>query len=388
MSNVVWNDDFLNRMRLEGDAVADRVIDEIFQQGDLAAVNKAMAALICNDGIPAPSLPVGIRDYLITTAELPQVDQEKLLAGQRVFELYGPEILAILGFYSLPAAYAARKGVQVLYRTAYLLKRPVRRVFETAQMIVDVLVDGGLAPGGRGVRTTQKVRLMHGAVRKLTLKNPQQPWDMGLGLPLNQEDLAGTLMTFSYLVLNGLERLNVELTTYQKESYLHCWQIVGHVIGIRPELIPDSLEDAEKLTRIIYDRQVAFSEEGCALTHALIEGMQEIIPDRIFEGLPPSMIHYFLNKDPITGKNIADMLRVPPANWTESALLALRALDTFTGWLSHESNFAIRAMRFFSRSFTEGLLRVERGGSRPPFFVPDSLQALWKLNPKPGVVRG
>jgi hypothetical protein len=34
---------------------------------------------------------------------------------------------------TLPAAYAARKGVQVIHRTGYLAKRPVRRAFETAR---------------------------------------------------------------------------------------------------------------------------------------------------------------------------------------------------------------------------------------------------------------
>src|SRR5262249_36156671 len=148
------------------------------------------------------------------------------------------EILMVLGFYGLPADYAAKKGVKVLHRTAQLTRRPVRRVFETTQMVVDVMAEGGLGSEGRGVRSAQKVRLMHAAVRHLLTHDPATPWDASLGLPINQEDLAGTLMTFAYVVLDGLARLGIALASDDREAYVHCWQAIGRIMGVREELIP------------------------------------------------------------------------------------------------------------------------------------------------------
>src|SRR5439155_16091528 len=114
-----------------------------------------------------------------------------LAEGENVFAAYGPEILMVLGLYAIPAAYAARRGVQVLHRTAYFQRRPMRRVWETTQFVVDVMSGGGLGPDGLGLRTAQKVRLMHAAIRHFLLNDRDRPWDQAeLGIPINQEDLA------------------------------------------------------------------------------------------------------------------------------------------------------------------------------------------------------
>ena len=68
---------------------------------------------------------------------------------------------------SLPACYAARKGVQVLHLTARLQSDPVRRIGEPAQLVLGVIAPGAPSPAGGGVRDAQKVRIMHAAVRHL-----------------------------------------------------------------------------------------------------------------------------------------------------------------------------------------------------------------------------
>ena len=90
---------------------------------------------------------------------------------------------------SLPACYAARRGVQLLSLTARLQSDPVRRIGETAQLTLDGMAPGGLVPGGRGVRDAQKVRLMHAAVRHLV--RDSDVYDPEWGVPINQEDSRG-----------------------------------------------------------------------------------------------------------------------------------------------------------------------------------------------------
>src|SRR5262249_47332570 len=56
--------------------------------------------------------------------------------------------------------------------------------------------------------------------------------DKGLSLdrnevPLSQEDLLGTLMTFSEVVIQGLKKMGVRLSTEDQEAYLRHWCCVG-----------------------------------------------------------------------------------------------------------------------------------------------------------------
>ena len=51
------------------------------------------------------------------------------------------------------------------------------------------------------------------------------------GYPINQEDLAGTLSTFSSVVLSGLELLGVMATDSEKYGYQQLWKFVGYYLG-------------------------------------------------------------------------------------------------------------------------------------------------------------
>lgn len=361
-----------------GDPRADQVIDELFREGTVDAVNALMRTLVCNDGLPSPLLPGVVREYLAVTAAPPALDPAQIALGEEVFGVFGPEILAVLGFYSLPADYAAKKGVQVLYRTGRLMTNPVRRVFETTQMVVDVMAPGGLGPQGRGLRTAQKVRLMHAAVRHLLQHEESLPWDPAFGVPINQEDLAGTLMSFSFLVLDGLDRLGIELTKADRDAYFQAWMAVGRVMGVRDELIPADLAQASALTQLIHQRQVVASPEGQALAGALVAGYQALLPD-LLKGVPASLIHFFLDEDPFTGQNIAAMLAVPPADWTRAVAELAVHIDRFFGRHEVESSLADAAFSFVSRHLIEGMLLVERGGRRAPFTIPDALQDRWGI---------
>ncbi|WP_434385403.1 oxygenase MpaB family protein [Melittangium boletus] len=380
MPSSLWTHDFMDEMRLQGDPLADGVIEKLFADGSVASVNQLLHTLVGNDDLPSNKLPVDVQQYLLLTRPvLTRADVEKLRRAQEVFELFGPEVMMILGFYSLPAAYAARRGVQVLARTGNLSINPVRRVFETAQMVVDVMSRGGLEPEGRGVRTTQKVRLLHAAVRRLIRKDRRGAWaEQELGVPINQEDMAGTLMTFSYVVLEGLKALRIELTAEQRDAWLHAWKLVGRTLGVHERLLPDGLDEARMLTRFIRERQVEPSAEGVALTAALIEGMKAMVPAPL-EGLPASMIHFFLDQDQWQGLNVADMLRVPQPDWTTSIAQAITYVGGFTDWVGDHTFLPARLVRLVSKDIVEAMLRTEVGGKRALFQIPEELRGVWNL---------
>lgn len=373
-----WSNEFLDSMRQVGDVEADGVIRQLFLQGDVDAVNSLMVTLVRNDGLPSALLPEVVRDYLADNARITFDNAAQISRAQELFGLNGPEMLVALGFYSLPAAYAAKKGVQVLYRTAFLKDRPVRRVFETTQMVIDVLTPGGLAPGGRGRVTVDKVRLMHAAVRHLLLADRALPWDTAeLGVPINQEDLAGTLMTFSYLVLDGLHRLGIAVPSEDQEAYLGLWVSLARLLGLRSEMYPRDVNEARALTDIIYRRQIAASMEGVQLTRALLDGMQGLIPIEHLKTVPAGLVHFFLAKDALGGQNVAELLQVPEE---KLPLLAVRILGELGEISQRFGSDAIGSViRFFSGHFLQGMLDISRGGARSPFYIPDALKERWGM---------
>lgn len=377
-----WPHALMDELRMQTDPLADSVIERLFTEGKVDAVNQLMRTLVENDDLPSSRLPPYVREYFARTQEeVLGVDPEMLRQGQELFELFGPEVMMILGFYSLPAAYAARKGVQVLARTGYLHKHPVRRVFETAQMVVDVMTPGGLEPDGRGVRTLQKVRLMHAAVRYMIRHDAKRPWDAHeLGEPLNQEDMAGTLMTFSYVVLEGMRMLRIQLTPEQQQSWLASWVAVGCLLGVDPRLIPATVDEARELTLLIRQRQIAPSPEGVAMTASLIQGLQQLTP-QLLEGLPASMIHFFLDQDQWLGVNVADLLQVPKPDWTSLVPHTVSHIAGLVDWVGDHTFVVARMLRYLSKTFVEGMLLLESGGRRTSFSIPKHLQERWSLRP-------
>lgn len=334
-----------------------------------------MTRLVVDDQIVPATLPAPLRDYLDATDTTDVRDAPTVAAGERLFAIHGPEIFVVLCCSSLPSSYAARKGVQVLHRTAYLAKRPTRRLFETAQMIIDVLSPGGLSPEGRGLRTVQKVRLMHAAVRHLIVHDPARPWAADdLGVPINQEDLLGTLMTFSWVILRGLAHMGVTLDAAGQAAYTATWMHIGRLMGIEPALLPGTVVETALVTDTIERRQVSPSPEGQEMTAALLDMMQRNVPAALAP-LPPSLIREFLPAD------VADGLGVPRFP-LEQALVdaADHLVRPFERLFDREAGRRI-ALRVFAIRLLQGMEKVELGGSRARFTVPDSLADGWSTAP-------
>ena len=274
---------------------------------------------------------------------------------------------------SLPACYAMRRGVQVLSLTARLQTDPVRRIGEVAQMTMHVMAPGGLAPGGTGIRDAQKVRLMHAAVRHLALASDS--WDAEWGTPVNQEDLAFTLMTFSVVVLDAVEKLGTTVTAEEADGYFHSWNCVGHVLGVDRRLVADTIAQSRELWDRITERNWEASREGAAMTAALVGAMEHAVPGTIFDGFPSTMVRYLL------GDDVGDMLDVRRRGWTSllggPLRLFARGTDVAGDVVPGVASVADR----FSRQLIEGFGWLARGGDRAPFDIPTELAGGWGMSP-------
>lgn len=379
--------------RTIGDPLADGVIDTIFRTGEVEAVRNLLRHLVDNDGLPTPAsvrtsgLSPDVVDQVtqfltLSEAALLPLDARTIEKGEEFFAEHGPEILMILGLYSLPASYTARRGAQVLAQTRRLESNPLRRLIETTQMVVDVMSPGGLrlaAAGdshGKGVRSAQKVRLMHGAIRRLILARSGEQWVQAFGVPINQMDLAGTLMTFSSVVLDGLRVLGVEPTQAGQEAYLYTWRAVGRLIGVQEELIPTTVADASALTAVIRASELGRCQEGVDMTQALVRTLEQEVEPRVLRGIVVSLMHQFLGP-------FASAIDLPKPDWTRLLVSPLIGVSRLLDALHRDFGALAWIHRHIALAVIRGILEVERGPSRPAFDLPDHLADGWGLDRRP-----
>lgn len=398
MASGRWTDALLDAMRLQGDEPADVAVRAIYAtlpDGDSwDNVRGALARLTRNDARPH-HLPPEVIAYLDATDDVPAPQLPHIADGEAVFALHGPEILLLLGCLSLPAAYAAAKGVQVLVRTDFLEEATRLRLFQTAQMVVDVMSPGGLGPNGQGIRTAQRVRLLHAAIRHLIRTDPRGWDEQALGAPINQEDLAGTLLTFSTLILEGLGKLGVDLTPDEQQAYLDSWRAVGSLMGVRPELIPATVAEGRELMDLIHRRQIAKSPEGVRLTEALLDAMSQGLvthSEHSLSALLAKPVDHELRKFAAVmmrfllagevdrhGVPVADILEVPPTSTLDDHLVSL-AVGIGSHLESHLTSDAFKRglLRWINMHLIQWMLAFQLDGQRPAFAVPATLQDSWK----------
>ena len=260
---------------------------------------------------------------------------------------------------------------EVLHTTGQLEQRAEYRIRSTAAMVFPVMMAGGLtAAEGGGVAQVLKVRLIHATVRNLILRGEPQAavaalaaltalpgefkagshvlpplealralpgmhcalyahgWKLGEdGLPCNQEELAYTLLTFGFVFLRGLRTLGLRLSRSDEEAYLHTWNVVGHLLGIERELMPDTMDAAAALFTRMQARGRAPTSEPVppdprpALGRTLMQTLSQVIPLGVAKPLPVLMTRRLCR--PATARDIGLDGPVP---WLSQALFALGLL--------------------------------------------------------------
>lgn len=362
----------LERLRYVADPGADGVIAEIAQAGEVDLVNQVMRHLMAGDQSAIAGLPPRIRTWLEQTAHLPKwVQPERLARAQELFKVQGVPICSILGTASLVDCYACIKGVQVLNFTHRLDKDPYRRIGETLQYVLLVMAPGALQPEGRGMWAVQKIRLMHGAIRYLIRRSGR--WnERALGLPICQEDLLGTLMTFSYTVMRNLRRVGLRVTAQEAEDYLYYWRAVGEMMGVRPELIPQNMRAARLLTRRIFRRHQGPSPDGVVMTQALLDLYAQLTPGQGFDGIPASITRH------LVGRRVATWMQVPRSPWEPLVELSIPL-----AWVLDRVLRRSNSVRDLLGRFGLEMLQVQSiemaGYRRAGFDIPPELRTAWGL---------
>jgi hypothetical protein len=375
-----WTDGFLDRMRHEADPDADEVVEAYFTESERPGAHHFFRQLVLHPDLPPEEASPAVSDYLAARPPLPRwADPARMAQGEEFFGRWGLYVPLVLICKSLPECYAAAKGVQVLHLTARLATEPRRRVVETAQMVLDVMSPGGMQPGAPGYQTVRRVRLMHAGVRYLIRNDPRiardangdgdggPRWAGDWGVPINQEDLAGTLTTFSWTVLTGLQSLGAVIGGAEADAYLHAWNVVGAMLGIREELLPQDATDAEALSERVRARQWGPTPEGVEMARALVDMLDESRPARVLPGFSGTFIRHFV------GDECADMLGVPPPARARRLVRAMSSVATATGLAGRRSWVLRQGAGVVSRALLRSYAAFDRGGSRPSFEIPTHL---------------
>jgi ER-bound oxygenase mpaB/B'/Rubber oxygenase, catalytic domain len=305
---VGYTDGFLDGLRRAGDPSADAVIEDLACTEQVRTVSDVMRNLTYNDQPVPAELPASIGRWLQQHGELPdRVDRDRLERGSAVVVEHGPQVCVALATASLVYCYAGYPGVKVLTFSRRLGHDADRRVGETAQFMLAVMASGSLDPCGRGIRKIQKVRLLHAAIRYLISTSGR--WDVEAdGVPICQEDLAGTLVSFSWIVVDALRKLGVRISHQEAEDYHYRWRVIGQMLGIDPAAIPLNLVEAGELTRAIARRNHRASDEGVLMTRALFALHANSLPAG-FEGAAPALTRYLL------GDEVCALVGLPRSRW-------------------------------------------------------------------------
>lgn len=374
----------LQNKRNVGDTWADSLVDEVVSAGGAehtgeASMGRLIGQIVSVHETVPDDLPTSMKAYFLDEDRPSWVDADKIMQGNDVFIRHGVEISMILLCASLPACYADAPGVNALNQTHQLTKHPLRRVIETMRFVIDVLLPGNLMGNGHGAITAKKIRLLHATNRRMLHKQPDARWnEKEWGLPLNQEDLALTLMTFATVVLDSLAKLNLYVSPEEQESYMHLWRFVGYLMGVEEELLPESVEDGRALFHTIADRVYASSPSGIALTSALVKLMEDIVPGAVLDQIIPAKIRLYM------GDEVADMLgvaKVSPYALTPHLLDVVKFVHGVEHTLLRDHQLFGLATDSLGRLMLHGLENFERTDSRPQFHVPDLLREEWKLSP-------
>jgi ER-bound oxygenase mpaB/B'/Rubber oxygenase, catalytic domain len=229
-----------------------------------------------------------------------------------------------------------------------------------------------LRPATRGFHAARGVRLLHAAVRAFITLDPEASgrYDVAeLGVPINQEDLIGTLLTFTVVVFEALERMGIAVDPADADAYLHTWCVVGHLLGIRPELLPLDLDAARDLDRRIRARQQTPTAEGVALMSALRSEMRSHMP-RLLRRFPDALVHEFV------GSDAANALGVPDPGWSRLLVELMQG----GGWIWSRAP-GRSARNWLSRILARSMIRnyIDEGrGDRPAWDYTRYIEP-WKL---------
>lgn len=296
----------LSRYRALGDEEADAVINQIVEQNGIAYLRQLMPFLSDYQNLSFQNQPQILQSFLSANSSLPAFyDKKKLIRATNFYRENQQNIGLILGLYSLPYCYLGADGAKVLYMSERIKNDTYKRLTETGNFL-KAAMNYDNWQSERIFAICLKVRFLHATIRYFTLHSKQ--WDLAWGYPINQEDMLGTNLAFSLVVLRGMEKLGYSVDKSYEDAYLNTWNVIGFLLGVKAEMMPENYLEAVKIDKLIADRQFKQSVEGQGLTASLMKVVRSFAPSEIVADLLQSQSRMLL------GEKYAKMLGIAETN--------------------------------------------------------------------------
>ena len=279
-----------------------------------------------------------ITDFFKFYQHKSQEAEKKVLEGaQTFFEKKGDLYLAMLGFYSLPYCYAFADGAEVLVRSNRIVDQIGERLGETGSFVMEIFRPGAFFESKEAFLTCAKVRLIH-AFSRFFIHRYATDWDEAFGKPVNQEDMLGTNLAFSFIVLRGLTKMGFAPTEKQQKEVLSYWKWVGELMGIATDFWPDTPKEAYELDKLIRRRHLRPSQAGQKLIQSLVGFYKESIPEPLIQLQINGILSFFL------GKEASEALHLGEAIPVSGDLLGV--IFTFLGWKNYGGKKGYATIRY------------------------------------------
>jgi hypothetical protein len=322
-NHTPYSNELLNVKRQSGDPQADEFIQFVF--ADPAKKQQLQQWMVGKSGPEQLDFLKAAypRFAFIEQANtLPSWAKPRLMkTGAEFFARHSEVIMSLLGLLSLPYCYTAANGAMVLYLSELIRKQTTKRLYDTAVFVWEVMAPDAFGRDGNAYKEILKVRLMHAAVRYYTLQSGK--WNDAWGLPINQEDMAGTNLSFSLIVIRGLRMLGYSVSQEDQAAFMHLWGVVGFLTGLDEDLIPENPKLARQLDAIIKQRQFVVSPHGQELTRSLTGHILSVNKSKATTNDILGLMRYLL------GAEIADMLGIEAPDLPAYKLTLIKTLNLF-----------------------------------------------------------
>lgn len=259
----------MSRWRRVGDETVDAMVTNLGR--DAWRLGPLLSRAPRNaDPLPL-EVPAEIAAWLWRASKLPRwAEQARLERASSFGAARLGAIVALLFTASLPRLFTSAKGSLVLGASGRMTEDMDKRINETGRFVLDVWSQGGFRASGAAIRSTLRVRLLHAAVRAHLRRHA----DFTQEVPINQEDMLGTLLGFSIVVTDGLRRLGLAVDARDAEDTWHLFRVVGALSGVKSRLLPASVAEARWELERIEDQQAMASEAGRLLAARLLARME------------------------------------------------------------------------------------------------------------------
>ncbi len=264
-------------LRLNGDPPADKAMHHLFEKHGYAVTAQLIAYLTDLEELKQHDNLPEIEAF-INHNQTAILNKKNIIRACDFYKKHQNSIGLLLACYSLPYCYLGENGARVLGFSKRMENDTTNRLKETGQFLKIIFKYdnwlSGLAP-----RAILKVRLLHAVWRHKLSQSDK--WDMAWGLPVNQEDMIGTNLSFSLLIIRGLKKMGVYISSTEEAAYLTAWNEIGHLLGIHTDIDCGTYKLALAYDKSISQSQFRASDIGKSLTKSLFDSLERLTNNKL-----------------------------------------------------------------------------------------------------------